>query len=139
MGNRKQVFLSTQINKAPTVVIQRATRVCVNNSFKREPRGSLSECRWRADVPPPPPPPPLLPGRLFPRQSPAHVSRHGALAAAALVHGLDHHPAGAAHPALRQKGGLGGADAPSRNQERGGHKRRVWRQMFDLCASLARG
>lgn len=51
MGNRKQVFLSTQINKAPTVVIQRATRVCVNNSFKREPRGSPSECRWRADVP----------------------------------------------------------------------------------------
>lgn len=34
------------------------------------------------------------------KASPAHVSGCGALATASLVHGLDHHPAGAAHPAL---------------------------------------
>lgn len=42
--------------------------------------------------------------------SPAHVSWCGALAAAPLVHGLDHHPAGAAHPALRGGGGGGGGE-----------------------------
>lgn len=56
--------------------------------------------------------------------SPAHVSWCGALAAAPLVHGLDHHPAGAAHPALRGGGGGGemgrflrGADTTSRGCE----------------------
>lgn len=41
--------------------------------------------------------PPVLPVLC---QSPAHVSRRGALAAASLVHSLDHHPTSAAHFAL---------------------------------------
>lgn len=41
--------------------------------------------------------------------SPARVSGGGAGAPASLVHGLDHHPAGAAHPALwGRQGGRGG-------------------------------
>ena len=48
--------------------------------------------------------------------SPAHVSGCRALAAASLVYSLDHHPAGAAHPALRDgerkkgRGSLRGVD-----------------------------
>lgn len=104
-SNRKQLLLkhtlqqSTDCDSAHNTCL-RKQQLCRTTGWRtlREPERAQMVCRCerarrRLGV--------VGESGLFPRQSPAHVSRHGALAAAALVHGLDHHPAGAAHPALR--------------------------------------
>lgn len=91
-----------------TTVIQLAANICVNSSFLEHFTSGSARVRKRERVqtwvvsktqrcsrls--------FLPVHLsVSKASPAHVSGCGALATASLVHGLDHHPAGAAHPAL---------------------------------------